>query len=256
MTTNYATESATVITASSSDPAFPSSNLKHPFRSKRWRSTDPDSENVVFDMITTEEIDSVVILWPKEDGIRLSDTAVVKIQANATDSWGSPAVDQTLTIDNTYMVASHYFSTDQSYRYWRVVIEDVGNPYGYVELGMVWLGKSLSIQNAQNGFKFVLEDGSKSSSNDFGHVYVDEYPTLAGLSLSYKFMDYDEVQILENAFRENGKRNPVIIALDPDDDVFSKDHFMIYGLMQKGISLEHVNYNILNVDGITISELA
>jgi hypothetical protein len=87
-------------------------------------------------------------------------------------------------------------------------------------------------------------------------VYVDEYPTLAGLSLSYKFMDYDEVQILENAFRENGKRNPVIIALDPDDDVFSKDHFMIYGLMQKGISLEHVNYNILNVDGITISELA
>jgi hypothetical protein len=106
-------------------------------------------------MITTEEIDSVVILWPKEDGIRLSDTAVVKIQANATDSWGSPAVDQTLTIDNTYMVASHYFSTDQSYRYWRVVIEDVGNPYGYVELGMVWFGKSLSIQKAKNGFKFV-----------------------------------------------------------------------------------------------------
>src|SRR4051812_33410514 len=96
MNQNFTTEDATVITASSASTNFPASNLKNTFRSKRWRSTGVTSEWVVFDVVTTEPIDSVVLLWSKEDGIRLSNTAVVKIQANATNVWTSPAVDQTL----------------------------------------------------------------------------------------------------------------------------------------------------------------
>jgi len=256
MTQNYCTEDATVITASTSNASFPASNLKHPFRSKRWRSTGSTSENVVFDLVTTEAIDSVVILWPKEDGIRLSASAVVKIQANATNVWTSPAVDQTLTIDNTYMVASHFFTSDQSYRYWRVLITDPGNAYGYVELGVVWLGKGLSIDNAQNGFKYELVDRSKVTMTDYGHTYVDEYPLVATVEFTYEYLDYSMLQTLENAFRENGTRKPVLVALDNAADVFDKDHFLIYGKMKAGFGLKHVKYNILNTDGITVVELS
>lgn len=256
MNTNFCTESATTLTASSSDASFPLSNLKNPLRSKRWRSTGVTTENIVFDMVTTEDIDSVVLLWSKEDGIRLSNTAVIKIQANATNVWTSPAVDQTLTINNTYSVASHYFTSDKSYRYWRILITDPGNPWGYIELGMAWLGKGIDIDNAQNGFQYNITDQSKAMSNDFGHKYIDEYPQVAKLDLGYNFLDYTVVQTLENAYRVNGNRKPVLVALDPVAAVFNKDHFMIYGMMSNKLGLNHVIYNLLGTDGISIEELS
>lgn len=256
LTNNLCSDSATVVTASSSSSLFPVSNLKHQFRSKRWRSTDVTSEWVKFDMLTSEPVDSVVILWPKEDGIKLSDSAVVKVQANATNVWTSPAVDETLTIDNTYSIASHYFTSDQSYRYWRVVVEDPGNPWGYLELGVVWIGKSLSIQNAQNGFSYRLLDRSKVTTTDFGHQYVDEYPQSAQLELNYAYLDYDDVQELENAYRVNGNRLPVFVTIDESETALDKNHFAIYGKFASSFGLGHVNYNLFNADGVTIEELS
>ncbi len=257
MNVNYCTAAATVVTASNINTNFPVSNLKHPFRSKRVRTNEGTTTlAVVYDMVTTEAIDSVILMWPKEDGIRLSNTATVKIQASATNIWTSPAVDQTLTINNDYVLASHYFTTNQNYRYWRVLITDVSNPYSYIELGLAWLGKGIAIDNAQNGFKFELLDQSKTTSNDFGHVYVDEYPQLAALSFSYQYLDYGTIQILENAYRTNGNRDPVMVVMDAEASVFNKDHFAVYGKMKNSFGLEHVRYNILNSDGITVLELA
>lgn len=256
MTTNYCTEAATSIVASSADPSFPVSNLKHPFRSKRWRSTGVSNETLTFDLITTEEIDSVVLLWPKEDGIRLSSTAELRIQANATNVWTAPAVDQVLTISNDYVLASHYFATAQSYRFWRVVIQDAGNPNGFVEIGVVWLGKGLEIENAQNGFKYQLVDQTKITKTDFGHQYADVYPQLAVLDFTYQYLDYDSVQVLENAFRTNGAIQPVLVVLDPLGEVFDKDHFTVYGKFKPTFGNQHVRYDILNLDGITVQELA
>lgn len=256
MATNFCTESQTTITASSQDANFPASNLKNPLRSKRWRSEGVDDETIVFDLQTSEPINSVVLLWPKEDGIRLTGSAVVKIQANATNVWSSPAVDQTLTIDDTYSVASHFFSTDQSYRYWRVLIDDPTNPLEFIELGMVWLGKGIAIDDAQNGFKYSLVDRSTVVSNGFGHKYVDEYPQSAVLEISYNYLSYSMVQLLENAYRTNGNRKPVLVAVDPLASVFDKDHILVYGTMSNKFGLSHVRYNLLNTEGIVIEELS
>lgn len=257
MNLNLCAEDATTVTVSSEDTNFPASNLKHPFRSKRWRSTDVSSEWIVFDFQTIEDVDSVILLWSKEDGVQLSGSATLKIQANATNVWTSPAVDQTLTINDTYEIASHYFTTAQSYRYWRVVLQDAGNPNGFLELGVAWIGKSLQIENAQNGFDFTVTDRSKSVVTDFGHIYTDEYPLFSSLNFSYANLYYEAIQILENAFRENGNRKPVFIAVDPEDEVFDKDHFAIYGRFQSNtFGSEHVNYNIFNAKGLTVVELS
>lgn len=257
LSTNLVTESGTTVTASSANSNFPASNLRHPFRSKRWRSAaGVTTANVVFDFQTIEPVDSVVILWPKEDGIRLTGSAVIRIQANATNVWTSPALNQALTVDNYYSVASHFFSTDQNYRYWRLVITDTGNPWGYVEAGVVWIGKSLELQPAQNGFSFGLSDRSSVSSTDFGHEYVDEYPLQAQLEISYQYLDYEAATFLEEAYRTNGNKKPVLVALDPTEVVFDKDHFLLYGKMGSGFRLGHVNYNLFNSDSIIITELA
>ncbi len=256
MNTNFCTEDATTVTASTSDPSFPSSNLKHPFRSKRWRSTSASSQSVVFDMQTSEDIDSVVILWSKEDGINLSNTATIRIQANATNVWTSPTVNELLTINNTYEIASHYFTTAQSFRYWRVLIDDASNPDGYVELGMVWLGKGIAIENAQNGFEFSVVDRSKTITTEYGHSYTDEYPLLQSLQFSYANLEYDTVEILDNVFRQNGNKKPVLMVLDPVEDVYDKDHFVIYGKFQNDFGTSHVSYNVFNIKSLTIVELS
>ncbi len=256
MNTNYCSLDTTVVTANAEDPLFPVSNLKHPFRSKRFRSTDVDETRVVFDMITTEEIDSCVILWSKEDGVRLSDSAVIKLQANATDEWSDPSVDVTLTLSEVYEIASHYFTTDQSYRYWSILVEDSGNPFEYIELGVVWLGKSIDIENAQNGFGYDLIDRSKTVVNDFGHAYTDEYPILQSIEFNYDFLDYSAIQNLENAFRENGSSSPVMVIVDAEEDVFDKDHYAVYGRMKANFSETHIRFDLLKATGITVMESA
>lgn len=256
LTNNLASDSTTVLTASSADPSFPVSNLKHQFRSKRWRATGCASESVTFDMLTTEPVNSVVILWPKEDGIKLTSSAVIKIQANATNVWTSPAIDQTLSVNDTYSVASHFFTTEQNYRYWRLVVTDATNPWGYIEIGKIWIGTSLSLQNAENGFKFRLKDQSKSTTTDFGHRYSDEYPITTLINIFYKYLNYSEVQEIENAYRNNGSRKPIIVVQDPEAVVFDKDHFLIYGTMSDELDLSHVRYTFFDIPDLVIEELS
>lgn len=357
LTTNLCTENATVVTSSSANVNFPVSNLKNPFRSKRWRSsgtfvvdlsnnkidfkdtggglektatlslgtysvsglkTEIESkmasvgshtytvqyststglwtlssngsyfsllnltgtnnslsilnkslgfpaadktgslsytgslvachtkESVVFDLQTIQDISSIVILWPKEDGIRLSDDAILKIEANATNSWSGPAVSQILTIDNDYLVASHFFSSVQTYRYWRVTVEDPKNSNLFVELGMVWIGENIEFNEPQNGFKINVSDTSTVSRTDFGHEYVDEYPNVVSLEFGYSYIGYSTAQIMENAFRQNGVRKPVLIVFDETEQVFNKDHFLIYGKFDKDFALNHVMYDMFN----------
>jgi hypothetical protein len=211
-------------------------------------------ESIVFDFLTTQDIKCVALFWPKEDGMRLSPSAVVKIEANATDTWGSPAVSQTLTPNNDYEAASHFFATAQEYRYWRVTFEDASNPDLYVELGVIWIGENIEFNEPENGFKFGLDDSSKVSKTDFGHQYVDEYPLLTTLSFNYSYITYETAQALENAFRRNGIKKPVLVAFDQSELVFDKDHFLIYGKLDKGFDLNHVNYNLFK-GSIKITEL-
>lgn len=256
LSSNLAAADATTVVASSADVNFPVSNLQHPFRSKRWRSTGCTYENVVFDLQVNQPVDSVVILWPKEDGIKLTNTAVIKVQASATNVWTSPAVDVTLTVNNDYMIASHYFTSLQTYRYWRVLIQDSANPWGYVEVGVVWLGASLSVPNCQNGFKVQYADQSVVSTTPFGHRYMDTYPQMVSVQFAFTNLEYDAIQIIDGAYRNNGGTVPTIVVLDELGTVFSSDHFTVYGLFDVKFGLSHVIYNLLSVDTVTLKELA
>lgn len=201
-------------------------------------------EWVKFDFKTIEDIDSVAILWPKEDGIKLSSSTVIKIQANATDSWSSPALDQTLTVNDTYSIASHYFTSDQSYRYWRVSITDPANANLYVNLGVIVLGKSIEVDYPENGYSFEYEDNSKTQTTDYGNEYVDEYPIMTSIEFDYKYFDVDDFEKFNQMFIRNGVKTPVFMVLDETGIVHDKDQVYIYGKLDKKLKFNHVNYDL------------
>lgn len=203
-------------------------------------------EFITFDLKTTEEINSIAILWPKEDGIKLSSNAVIKIQASATNVWDSPAVNQVLTINNKYEIASHYFETNQSYRYWRVFVEDPENANLYVNLGVVILGNSIEISPPENGFTYQYSDNSKVQTTDFGNEYVDKYPITSSIEFDYKYFDEKDFEVFESMFLRNGSNKPVFVVLDESSQVLDKDQVFVYGKMSPKFQFRHVTYNLYN----------
>jgi len=232
---NYAFDPSVTITATSEDSNFPASNLARYSRSRVWRSSSvATAQRVVFDLKTAEEIDSFAILFNpiQGEGVKLSDTATVKLQANATDSWASPALEVTLSVDDTYGVITHFFSAPESYRYWAVEITDTGNAYGYIEIAKVILAKATQLgQTPEIGFVDSLDDQSKVTETPYGHRYADVYPTRRGFEFDYAAMTEGDIEALQSIFRRVGAVTPIALALDPTATLFDRERFFLYGYL-------------------------
>lgn len=199
-------------------------------------------ESIVFDLGTTEAIDTVALLFDLVNGNKLSDDAVVTIQANATNAWSSPSVSQALSIDDTYGIATHFFSSDQSYRYWRLKIVDPENPYLYIETSKVILGKGVTLDSGPGrGFVEKKRDQSAIQETSFGHRYADIYPIRRGLEFQYPGLTASDTALLEAAFRQNGSVTPIAVAFDPTGTLFDKDRFFIYGYFQNSLDITHLS---------------
>jgi hypothetical protein len=212
-------------------------------------------EAIEIDLKSTEEIDTVALLFDLDGGSNLTSSAVVKIQANATPEWSSPAVDVTLSFDNTYGIYTHYFTTDQSYRYWRVYIADPSNTDLYVAIGKIILGKGTTLSRSIDiGFALTWNDYSQITSNDFGHQYVDLYPVRKELTFNYNVLSYADIQTLEGIFLRNKQAVPVFCALDGVEDIYDKDHFVIYGRLNKKFTNNHLFIGYFKA-GLSVEEI-
>lgn len=199
-------------------------------------------------------VDSCVLFFESGTGKNFSENAVVKLQANAVDLWDSPAVNVTLSYDQTYETYSHFFSSTQSYRYWRVVITDAANPDLYVEIPKLVLSKSVAFsQVPQSGFKHSLQDTSKLESTSYGQVYADVYSQLKNFEFSYAAFSDSDLELLWKLFQRIGKTTPVAVALDTQATLYDKDRFLCYSLISSDFSAQHKFYSYFDT-AITFRE--
>lgn len=243
------------ITPSTESPFFPASNLTNQLRSKRFRTTSKSTQNIVFDLGSAQVVNSFIMLLPKEGDINLTESATIKIQANATNSWGAPSVDVTLTYDSDFRQLSYYWTSDQTYRYWRLTVNDGSAVANYVEIGKIILGDSVDIPGLQNGFAMDKIDGTKKISNEYGTGYFDEYPTLKEMKFPFKNLTVSEFEIMSTLFEIYGSHSAMFLTIDQASTTFNKDTYSIYGTLDNKLGLDHVNYNIVNSSGFTFTEL-
>lgn len=210
------------------------------------------SEYVVFDLGISTSLDSFVLLWGANTP-KLTESAVVKIYANSTNTWSSPSLDATLTIEDSKQVSSLFLETPHSARYWKVEISDPTNTNFYVNLGVCFFGLKDTIRNADNGYTWNLSDGSIRSRTPYGQEYVDEYPVLKSISFSMNNLDYEDVLTLNDIYRTVGSKNNVYFELYDNLAGFDKDFFCIYGKFDSSLGFQHVNYKIFN-GSLTITE--
>lgn len=105
------------LSASSEQARFPASNTQHHWLSRCWRSAHKDIFNVYLkaDFGEAKAVRALVIAnhW-------FNPGTEVRVQANNADAWGAPAVDVSLEITDDKTYIEHFWSNNQSYRYWRI----------------------------------------------------------------------------------------------------------------------------------------
>lgn len=244
---NYLFDTTVDLTASTEDSNFPVSNLRAHFTEKVWRST-ADTAILDIDLKTEEEIDSFAMVWDPELEVKLSDAAVIKLQANATPDFTSPAVDVTLSIDDDTETALHFFSTAQSYRYWRLDIDDTGNPWGYIEVPKLFLGEKMALTKVpQTGFSMNTQDPSKKTVSLYGHEYNDIYPQKKSVSFELIHLPKADSEILWNSYGRAGTVRPILCVIDSEEEVLDKYRHTIYGRYDVTMSQNHIVRELFGV---------
>lgn len=157
------------ITASTENAQYPVSNITDDRRTKVYRSTS-NSDNVVFDFGSAEDVDAVCIAPNWQTGFGFTS---ITIEANTASTWGSPAFTQSFSFDSTYETGITELSSTQSYRYWRLVIT---SSLGYCELANVFIGPKVDITTTgiNDGIVYNNDDLISERTTVYGQEFVDD----------------------------------------------------------------------------------
>lgn len=247
---NYVFDPSVAITSSTEDTEFPFSNLQKFHRSKVGRTTSTSGQWVLFDLKTTEAIDTFAMLFDKEAERTFNAGTTIRIQANATKSWTSPAVNVLLSIDEAYGGVSYFWSSNQSYRYWRLYIDDSASQLGYFEIPKVFLGKASQLSRLPLvGFEYAEEDRSLISETAYGHEYADTYPSRKRFLATYAGLTEADKQSLWEIYYRLGKAKPLLLAYDPTQELFTnKEEHLIYGFLNNDFTAVQLALNYFNAE--------
>lgn len=227
---NLVQQDQTLITASNEDANFPVSNIKDYRASKVFRSTGTSSQ-IVFDFITTEPVDSILIIPHSLYGWGLN--TPITIEANATNSWGSPAFTTTITsgdLDQVHKIARKEFA-EQNYRFWRISISGTS----YAELGKIFIGQAINIgeRGPDLNWSFIDQDLSTSTKNRFGQRFTDVLGKQKRFSVAFQYMDKDEVDSFFSIMDYNSTTKPLFVRFDCPDILNNINRFAAYAYLDQ-----------------------
>lgn len=202
---------------------FSSINLTSTPLREMWRSA---AINVVQRIVIqandlTDPIDVFAIL-----NHNFSEDAVITLEANTTNSFAAPPFTRTLTWNEKHIVLSETVST--AYEYWRLSILDTGNACGYLQIGRIVGGTSLTllededitddISIAPDDLAYQMKsEGFFRASNervqvDKVQIRFDKLKTSSGDDTNYR--------ALKEMFKEVGTTMPFLTIVDPADVYF------------------------------------
>jgi hypothetical protein len=232
---------AAVLTPSTQNNNFPVSNIQHRWFTKVWRSADDTgtlTENIVIDLGASPG--AVWAFALKKHNF--SSSAVVRIQANASDSWGSPSVDVTLSLADLLV---YFWSSAQTYRYWRLDMVDSAPVGAYLEIGRLFLGAYFSPSiNMNNNYKKRISDPSDLNWSDGGQIVTNQKTRFHQYDISFEYLPPADLAEFETMFNDRGVGREFFFCRDRDLPLTTT----IYCRMNRDMEIEHVGleqfYNV------------
>lgn len=228
---DYVTEDVT-ITANSAASGYAASNVLDNRISRKYRSTGDSTEWVMFDAGAGNTLDPKMIAII---GHNITDGATIKWQANATDSWGTPSLDQAITHASGIMW--NYQASAQSYRYHRFYVEDASNPDTYIEIGKIMLLLTVDMtEYPQTRMPRKTVDTSLIRRSRTGQVYGSLGVQYLAYEWNWPIMPNGDRVNLEAIWEAHGKAKPLITIPNTGDTTVPA----VYGHIVEDLDINHV----------------
>ena len=203
--------SATTITPLTEDPNYLFMDAWQDTRLTRYARTVGDAaQTFVIDLGVARAVDYCAIL-----DHNFSSGATIKIQGNATNVWTAPSIDITLThaADNIY----YEFSATQTYRYWRLTVDDASNTDTYLQISKLWLSSFLQFPYMAKSQKIPTASGSTAQESISGQSYGDKKLIYRYGTITFPYVtDADKIKI-DALFNVVDKTDPIMTVIWEDD---------------------------------------
>lgn len=224
------------LTASSEATGFEVENTATRHFLERWRSTGLTAEWVKCDLGAAMSVNSLAI---RASNLRVGDS--LSIQANDTDDWGSPPVNQAITITAT-MVAKEliiYNATiSPNRRWWRILMTATAHPDGYIRIGRVCLGTYVEPdRDYDKDFEVEDVDPSVVISSATNQKYVNVLPAYKRIRLNFTSISAADAVKFKAIRDEVGRNGTFHVELDPANNLVSESYYVS---CTSGWNLRHI----------------
>jgi hypothetical protein len=173
-------------------------------------------EWILWDMGISSMPNAFMFTGPRNRAIKISPSAVIKIEGNHTNNFASPAYSETLTYDDEVIALIREGGLDTvAYRYWRVQFIDQ-NPLGYIEVGAFFLGQYYSPIRGKVQFPFHSEfvDRSNTIFSEGGQTFTDIFEQSQRYTITWFALTKEEVEEITEIFANYGLASPFFVSFD------------------------------------------
>ena len=208
---NLVDYSETVVTAGSEAADLPVSNILHHHRTRVYRTgASSAAEYILIDFGSARAVQALVLL----DHTLTNSDSGLKLQGNATNSWGSPSVDETLTFHAGTL--AHFLSAAQTYRWWRISFTKSAAGESR-DIGRVFLGpyyecvKDISF----GGLTIKPVDLSDTKKSLGGQTYSNPKDIYDEIDAEFGYILDAQMTAFRTIAAATGTHTPFFISCDP-----------------------------------------
>lgn len=138
-----------------------------------------------------------------------SSTAIVKLQANSSDSWTSPPFELTLTVEN-FIIDSF---TEVTYDYWRITIEDLDNTESRLRIGGIFIGTHLQLPGMKIDQEITDNSNNDVSFSTGRQIYCDIGIDFKEFKINFPFISTAQRNSLRTLWNTVGNYTPIICLI-------------------------------------------
>jgi hypothetical protein len=194
------------------------------YQSRHW---------IKFDLAAAKDVGIAILHYFNID----TTNGAVQLQGNATDVWTAPSLDDAMAGTDIWV---KWYSADESYRYWRFVINDTQNSNGFVYLGIPYLGEFYTPDPGLAArFAEEYEELSEVGFADSGAPFQHEKLRARKYRLVWPGMSTTEKNYMKNAAAFLRLGRPFFFFLDPQNDTDGG----VYVINIKPVVIQHLPPN-------------
>lgn len=176
------------------------------------------NESILWDMGISTNPQGFALIGPRNRPLGVSIDSTIKLQANITNNFSSPAFETTLTYNSkALLVENEDGLADQNYRYWRLLFDDQ-NSNGFVEVGSVLLGNFIDPARgrAQFPFESSYTDRSTTIFAEGGESFSDIREHSQNFSIRWLGLQKEDTDELDLLFENFQTAIPFFVSMDAD----------------------------------------